>query len=64
MWLPAFKVFISVNITPSGLFKFVEDTTVYEIVKKKGSSHAQSIHDEVPAWSTNNKFHLHPSYLG
>ena len=41
--------------------KYVDDTTVYEIVEKKGTSHAQSILDVVSAWSTNNKFQLHPS---
>lgn len=61
--LPTFKVFISVNIISSGTFKYMEDTTVYEIVKKKGSGHAQSIHKEVSAMSTNNKFQLHPSNL-
>lgn len=64
MRLPTFKVFISVNIISSGTFKYMDDTTVYEIVKKKGSGHAQSIHKEVSAMSTNNKFQLHPSNLG
>ena len=62
--LPTFKVFISVNIISSGTFKYMDDTTVYEIVKKKGSGHAQSIHKEVSVMSTNNKFQLHPSNLG
>ena len=31
--------------TSSGLLKYVADTTVYEMVEKKGTSHAQSILD-------------------
>ena len=47
--------------TSNSLFKYVDDKTVYEIVKKKGPSHALSILDEVSTWSANNKFQLHPS---
>ena len=47
--------------TSNGFFKYVDDTTVYEIVEKKEPSHAQSILDEVSTWSANNKFQLHPS---
>ena len=47
--------------TSNGLFKYVDDTTVFEIVEKRGPSHAQSILDEVSTWSANNKFQLHPS---
>ena len=42
----------------SDLFKYVDDTTVYEIAKNNGTSHAQSILAEVSAWSTKNKFQL------
>ena len=45
----------------NSLFKDVDDTTVYEIVEKKGPSHAQSILDEAATWFANNKFQLHPS---
>ena len=47
--------------TSNSLFKYVDDTTVYEIVDKKGPSHAQSMLNEVCTWSPNNKFQLHPS---
>ena len=40
------------------LFKDVDDTLVYEIVKNNGTSHAQSILGEVSAWSTKTKFQL------
>ena len=46
--------------TSSGLFKYVDDTEVYKVVKNERTSHAQSILDEVSAWSTKNKFQLHP----
>ena len=29
--------------TSSGLFKYVDDTTVYEVVENKGTSHAQAL---------------------
>ena len=45
--------------TSSGLFKYVDDTEVYKVVENKRTSHAQSILDEVSAWSTKNKFQLH-----
>ena len=35
--------------TSSGLFKYVDDTEVYKVVKNKRTSHAQSILDEVSA---------------
>ena len=46
--------------TSNVLFKYVDDTIVYEIAEKKGPSHAQSILDEVATWSA-NKFQLHHS---
>ena len=33
------------------------------MVEKKGTCHAQSILDEVSAWSTNNKVQLHPLWM-
>ena len=45
--------------TSSGLFKYVDDTEVYKVVENKRTSHAQSILDEVSAWSTKNMFQLH-----
>ena len=46
--------------TSNGVFKYVDDTTVYEILEKKESSHAKSILDEASTWSANKKFQLHP----
>ena len=46
--------------TSSGLFKYMDNTTVYKLVTNKGTGHAQHILDDVPAWPTNNMFQLHP----
>ena len=46
--------------TSSGLFKYMDNTTVYKLVKNKGNGHAQHILDDVPAWAANNMFQLHP----
>ena len=47
--------------TSRGLFKYVDDTEVYEVVENKRTSYAQSILNEVSAWSTKNMFQLHSS---
>ena len=43
-----------------GVFKYVDDTTTHEIVKKGEDSQAQTLLDEINDWSMANKFHLHP----
>ena len=47
--------------TSRGLFKYVDDTEVYVVVENKRTSYAQSILNEVSAWSTKNMFQLHSS---
>ena len=44
----------------SDCIKYVDDTTVYEIISKGGPSNAQSMINEVATWSTLNSFQLHP----
>ena len=44
-----------------GIFKYVDDTTIHEVVIEKGSnSLMQSLINEVSEWSRLNKFQLHP----
>ena len=43
-----------------GLYKYVDDTTIYEVVRKNIASQAQTIVDEISRWSNQNKFELHP----
>ena len=53
---------ICMEVTSSdGVFKYVDDTTTREIVKKKGeNSQGQTLLDEINDWSMANIFHLHP----
>ena len=44
----------------SGVVKYVDDTTIYEIVDRKSPSTAQASVNEISTWSTENKFLLHP----
>ena len=44
----------------SDCIKYVDDTTVYEIISKNSPSNAQSMINEVATWSTLNSFQLHP----
>ena len=37
----------------------MDDTEVYKVVENKRTGHAQSILNEVSAWSTKNMFQLH-----
>ena len=39
----------------------MDDTEVYKVVENKRTSYAQSILNEVSAWSTKNMFQLHSS---
>ena len=43
-----------------GVFKYVDDTTTHEVVKKGENSQAQTLLDEINDWSIANKFQLHP----
>ena len=43
-----------------GVFKYVDDTTTHEVVKKGENSQAQTLLDEINDWSTASKFQLHP----
>ena len=43
-----------------GLYKYVDDTTTDEVVRKNLASQAQTIVDEISRWSSLNKFELHP----
>lgn len=45
-------------ISNASLWKFVDDTTTSEIIKKDHSSQAQSIANEVVEWSTKNRVKL------
>ena len=47
-------------LSASDCIKYVDDTTVYEIISKNSPSNAQSMINEVATWSTLNSFHLHP----
>ena len=42
-----------------GLYKYLHDTTTYEVVRKNLASQAQTIVDEISRWS-NLKFEPHP----
>ena len=42
------------------VFRYFDDTTTHEIVKKGENSQAQTLLDEINDWSLANKFHLHP----
>ena len=42
-----------------GVFKYVDDTTTGEIVKKGEDSKVQTLLDEINDLSKANKFHLH-----
>ena len=57
-------LFIMINyleVTSSdGVFKYVDDTTTHEIVKKGDDGQAQTLLDEINDWSIANKFRLHP----
>ena len=43
-----------------GLYKYVDDTTIYEVVRKNIASQAQAFVDEISRWSNQNKFELYP----
>ena len=47
----------------SDCIKYVDDTTVYEIISKNSPSNAQSMINEVATWSTLNSFQLHPKKM-
>ena len=49
-------------VVPSanGTVKYVDDTTVYEVVDSREVSHAQNAINEPTQWSEINKFHLNP----
>ena len=49
-------------VVPSanGTIKYVDDTTVYEVVDSREVSQAQNAIDEITQWSEINKFQLHP----
>jgi hypothetical protein len=59
-WL--FIVMIDDLHVPSadGLYKYVDDTTTYEVIRKNFASQAQAIVDEITRWFNLNKFELHP----
>ena len=59
-WL--FLVMINDLKVPSAsdCIKYVDDTTVYEIISMNIPSNAQSMINEVATWSTLNSFQLHP----
>ena len=59
-WL--FIVMIDDLVVPSanGTVKYVDDTTVYEVVDSRGVSQAQNAINEITQWSEINKFQLHP----
>ena len=42
-----------------GLYKYLDDTITYEVVRKNLASQAQTIVDEISRWSNLNKFELH-----
>lgn len=44
----------------SGVVKYVDDTTIYEIVNSKSPSTAQTSVNEISTWSAENKFLIHP----
>ena len=46
--------------TADGLYKYVDDTTTYEVVRKNLASQTQIIVDEISRWSSLTKFQLHP----
>ena len=46
------------DLSDTSLWKFVDDTTVSEIVKKGQSSNAQAIVDKVVEWSKLNRVQL------
>ena len=41
----------------NGVFKYVDDTTTHEVVKKREDSQTQTLLDEINDWSIANKFH-------
>ena len=45
----------------SGVVKYVDDTTIYEIVNKNLPSIAQTSVNEISTWSAANKFLIHPT---
>ena len=49
-------------VVPSanGTVKYVDDTTVYEVVDSREVSQAQNAINEITQWSEINKFQLHP----
>lgn len=49
-------------VVPSanGTVKYVDDTTVNEVVDSREVSHAQNAINETTQWSEINKSHLHP----
>lgn len=59
-WL--FLVMINDLQIPSAndIFKYVDDTTIHEIIKKEEESAMQTSINEVSEWSNLNKFQLHP----
>lgn len=44
----------------NGSVKYVDDTTVYEVVDSREVSQAQNAINEITQWSGINKFQLHP----
>ena len=44
----------------NGTLKYVDDTTVYEVVDSREVNQAQNVINEVTQWSEINKFQLHP----
>lgn len=59
-WL--FIAMIDDLVVPSvnGTVKYVDDTTVYEVVDRREVSQAQNAIKELTQWSEINKFQLHP----
>ena len=57
-WL--FIVMIDDLHVPSadGLYKYVDDTTTYEVIRKNFASQAQAIVDEITRWSNLNKLNF------
>ena len=43
-----------------GLYKYLDDTTIYEVVRENIASQAQTFVDEISTWSNQNKFELYP----
>ena len=50
-----------VEPSANGTVKYVDDTTVYEVVDRREVSQAQNAINEITQWSEINKFQLHPN---